>query len=66
MLDEKEPRPNFLIWRIDVIRFDVLCYTCTSVGLPLLQSCNDKMEPRDYAVYSGGYLLCTVSEEIDP
>jgi len=53
MPDEKEPKPNILIRRIDVIRFDVLRFTCTRAGLPLSRSW-DKMEQGYYPVYSGG------------
>jgi len=50
MLDEKEPKPNILIRRIDVTR-------CVSPAqestLPLPRAC-DKMDPGDYLVYSDG------------
>ena len=46
----------FLIWPINVIRFYTLCFTCTRFGFPLPWSSNKKMQPGDYAVYSGRYL----------
>ena len=52
-LDEKEPKPNFLIWRIEVIKFDVLSYAARRIGFPPPRASNDLMEPGDYTVYSG-------------
>ncbi|KIM36211.1 hypothetical protein M413DRAFT_449271 [Hebeloma cylindrosporum] len=52
ILDDRKPKIDFLIWKINVDRFDVLCYVCKRVGIPLPRSSNEKMEPGDYAVYS--------------
>ncbi|KIM36218.1 hypothetical protein M413DRAFT_318859 [Hebeloma cylindrosporum] len=53
ILDDKpeEPKFNFLIWRIEVTRFDVLCYTCKIIGSPLPRASNEKLEPGDYCAY---------------
>ena len=51
ILDEDEPKPNFMIWRVEVSRFDVLCYTSNRIGNALLRTSNELMEPGEYVPF---------------
>ena len=53
ILDEQEPKPNFLIW-LEVIKFYVLA--TRRIGFPFPRAFNDLIESGDYIVYDdGGY-----------